>query len=120
MMRRPLSVALVVVASLSVAAAPAQAAPVTSSPKAQFRSFACDNGATYDAAFIGVAPGNFLLINTSSVFVLKVFTLIWPSGKQKTYNYGLPGFTDKPLLTCSYVDPQGLLNVFSGFITPQA
>ena len=76
--------------------------------------------ATYDAAFIGVAPGNFLLGNTSSVFVLKVFSLIWPSGEQKTYNYGLPGFTDKPLLTCSYVDPQGLLNVFSGFITPRA
>ena len=101
---------------------PAGADPGTSgnNPQVQYRTFSCDDGNTYSAGFVGVAPGNFFLVGTTSMFVLKVFTEYLPSGEVKTFNYGIPGFDWSELITCSYTDPAGIRNVFSGFITPRS
>lgn len=122
MMRRLLrvSVGLFVLALASVTTLPvASADPGANNPKVQYRTFSCDNGKTYDGGFVGVAPGNFFLIDSTSIFAIKVFTEIFPSGGSETFNYGIPGFDQSTLITCSYTDPQGVFNVFSGFITPR-
>jgi hypothetical protein len=51
---------------------------------------------------------------TTSVFALKDFTTISPSGAIQTYNYGIRGFDLGALITCSYTDPQGAYNIFFG------
>jgi hypothetical protein len=114
---------LVLAGGLSVlSVASAGADPGGSNPKAQHRSFSCDDGNTYSAGFVGVAPGNFYLDGTTSMFVLKVFTEYTAPGGEliATFNYGIPGFDPSELITCSYSDPAGIYNVFSGFITPRA
>jgi hypothetical protein len=100
--------------------APATADPGSNNPQVQYRTFSCDNGNTYDAGFVGVAPGNFFLVDSTSVFAIKVFTEFLPSGEVKTFNYGIPGFDSSTLVTCSYTDPQGTLDIFSGFLTPKS
>ena len=54
------------------------------------------------------------------MFAIKVFTEYFPEGGSKTFNYGIPGFDPGTLVTCSYTDPLGVLNVFSGFFTPRS
>jgi hypothetical protein len=54
------------------------------------------------------------------MFAIKVFTEVFPSGEVKTFNYGIPGFDPSSLVTCSYTDPQGVFNIFSGFLTPRS
>lgn len=123
MMRRLLrgGVGLFVLALTSMTIVPlASADPGANNPKVQYRTFGCDNGQTYKAAFVGVAPGNFLLVDSTDIFAIKVFTEIFPDGTTKTFNYGIPGFDPSSLITCSYTDPQGIENVFSGFITPRS
>jgi hypothetical protein len=104
---------------LGVTAASASADPGSNNPQVQYRTFTCDNGNTYNAGFVGVAPGNFFLVDSTSMFAIKVFTEVFPSGEVKTFNYGIPGFDPSSLITCSYTDPQGVFNIFSGFITPR-
>jgi hypothetical protein len=119
-MRRLVLLLAVVGGVFGFAVASASADPGANNPIVQYRSFSCDNGATYRAGFVGVAPGNFFLVDTTSVFVLKVFTEIFPDGTTETFNYGIPGFDPGSLVTCSYTDPQGVRNVFSGFLTPRS
>jgi hypothetical protein len=104
-MRRLVLLLAIVGVVFGFAVASASADPGHANPKAQYRTFSCDNGSTYDAGFVGVAPGNFFLVGTTSVFVLKVFTEIFPDGTTKTFNYGIPGFDPSSLVTCSYTDP---------------
>ncbi len=101
-------------------AAAASADPGSNNPIVQYRTFSCDNGNTYNAGFVGVAPGNFFLVDSTSMFAIKVFTEIFPDGTVKTFNYGIPGFDPGSLLTCSYTDPQGVFNIFQGFLTPRS
>jgi hypothetical protein len=103
-----------------LAAASASGNPGSNNKQVQYRRFSCDNGNTYNAGFVGVAPGNFFLVDSTSVFAIKVFTEVFPSGEVKTFNYGISGFDLSTLVTCSYVDPQGILNIFSGFLTPRS
>lgn len=111
---------LVIAGALCAVVVPAaNADPGSNNPVVQYRTFSCDDGSTYNAGFVGVAPGNFFLVNSTSMFALKVFTEIFPDGTVKTFNYGIPGFDPSSLVTCSYTDPQGVFNVFSGFFTPR-
>jgi hypothetical protein len=119
MNRLVLALALVGVL-LGFGAAAVSADPGSNNPKAQYRTFSCDDENTYSAGYVGVAPGNFFLVGTTSMFVLKVFTEYLPSGEVKTFNYGIPGFDPSELITCSYTDPAGTYNVFSGFVTPRS
>jgi hypothetical protein len=105
---------------LGFTAASASADPGSNNPQVQYRTFSCDNGNTYSAGFVGVAPGNFFLVDSTSVFAIKVFTEVFPSGEVKTFNYGIPGFDPSSLVTCQYTDPQGVFNIFSGFLTPRS
>lgn len=105
---------------LGSTAAAASADPGSNNPIVQYRTFSCDNGNTYNVGFVGVASGNFFLVDSTSVFAIKVFTEIFPDGTVKTFNYGIPGFDPSSLLTCSYTDPQGVLNIFEGFLTPSS
>jgi len=105
---------------LGVAAASADADPGSSNPKAQYRTFSCDDGNTYNGGFVGFASGSFFVIDSTTVFAIKVFTEYFPGGGSKTSNYGIPGFDPGSLVTCSYTDPEGVLNVFSGFFTPRS
>jgi len=107
-------------ALMAFTAASASADPGSNNPQVQYRTFSCDNGNTYDAGFVGVAPGNFFLVDSTSMFVLKVFTEILPDGTIKTFNYGIPGFDPSSLVTCSYTDPEGIFNIFQGFLTPRS
>jgi hypothetical protein len=124
MIRRLLGVTFLAAALASVIALPvASADPGISNPKVQYRTFSCDNGVTYtNAVFVGFASGSFLLSDSTSVFAIKVFTEYTSPGGDviATFNYGLPGFDPSELLTCSYTDPAGIYNVFSGFITPSS
>jgi hypothetical protein len=119
MNRLALSLVLLVV-FFGVMVAAATADPGGNNPQVQYRTFSCDNHVTYSAGFVGMAPGNFFLVDSTSMFVLKVFTEIFPDGTVKTFNYGIPGFDPSSLLTCSYTDPQGVLNIFQGFLTPRS
>ena len=98
-------------------AASAGADPGANNPVAQYRTFSCTNGKSYSAVFAGPSA-SFLLTDRTSVFAIKVFTEILPSGDAKTFNYGIGGFDASSLLTCSYTDPEGVFNVFQGFLTP--
>jgi hypothetical protein len=98
---------------------PAKADPGGNNPKVQYRTFSCDDGNRYDAGFVGPSA-SFFIVDSTSVFAIKIFTEIFPDGTVKTFNYGIRGFDPSTLLTCSYTDPQGVLNVFSGFITPSS
>jgi hypothetical protein len=113
---------VVVLASglFGLAVASASADPGSNNPIVQYRTFSCDDGKTYSAGFVGVAPGNFFLVASTSMFEIKVFTEIFPDGTVKTFNYGIPGFEGSSLLTCSYTDPQGVFNIFQGFLTPRS
>lgn len=120
-MRRILAAAIIA-ASLSIAigAPTVSADPGAANPKVQYRSFTCDDGGTYDGAFVGFNSGNFFIVDSTSVFAFKVITLYYPSGDVASYNYGLPGFDPSSLITCWYTDPQGVFTVFSGWFTPRA
>ena len=115
------SVALAAMGSalaLGVIAGPAGAAPTNS--KNAFAGMAmCDNGQSYSAGFVGPSA-SFFLVDSTSKFVMKIFTEIFPDGTSKTFNYGIKGFDSKSLLTCSYTDPQGVFNIFQGFLTPRS
>lgn len=102
---------------LSVAVAAASADPGSNNPNVQYRTFSCDNGNSYNAGFVGPSA-SFFLTDSTSMFVIKVFTEYFPSGGSKTFNYGINGFDQGSLLTCWYTDPQGVYNVFQGFFTP--
>jgi hypothetical protein len=113
-------IALTATLATTVAVAPAD--PGSSNPKAQYRTFSCDNGVTYsNAVFVGFASGSFLLSDSTDVFAIKVFSEYTAPGGEliATFNYGIPGFDSSSLITCSYTDPEGIYNVFSGFITPR-
>jgi hypothetical protein len=102
--------------ALTVASASANAG---SSPQAQYRTFTCDNGnttTTYTGGFVGFAAANFFIVGTTDTFAIKVFTGFLLSGP-KTFYTGIQGYPG-PLVTCSYTDPKGIFNVFSGFFTP--
>jgi len=103
--------------------ASASADPGGNNPQVQYRTFSCDNGITYyNAVFVGFASGSFLLSDSTNVFAVKVFTEYTSPGGEviATFNYGIPGFDPSELITCSYTDPEGIYNVFSGFITPRS
>lgn len=117
-MKRLLTTGLLAVAVVTGTSTPAMADPGAANPQVQYRTFSCDNGATYDVAFVGPSA-SFLIQGSTSIFAIKVFTEYFPSGEVKTFNFGVAGFEPSSLLTCSYTDPQGVLNVFSGFITPR-
>jgi len=89
-----------------------------SSPQVQYRTFSCDNGNTYSGGFVGFASADFFVGGTTNTFAIKVFTEFLPSGP-KTFYTGIQGYPG-PLVTCSYTDPQGIFNIFSGFFTPSA
>jgi hypothetical protein len=119
-MRRGLVLLVFLVGDLvAFSAMSASADPGNHSPQQQDRTFSCDNGNTYSAGFVGSSSGSFFIVDSTSEFVLKVFTEYFPDGTVKTFNYGYPGFDPSTLVTCSYTDPQGVLNVFSGFFTPR-
>jgi hypothetical protein len=105
-------------ASMAFTIASASADPGTSgnSPQVQYRTFTCDNGQTYSGGFVGFAAADFFINGTTSTFAIKIFTEFLPSGPVTFYT-GIQGYPG-PLVTCSYTDPQGILNVFSGFFTP--
>jgi hypothetical protein len=103
---------------LGVTATTAGADPGSNNPNAQYRTFFCDDGNSYDAGFVGPSA-SFFLTDSTSKFVMKIFTEYFPGGGSKTFNYGINGFDQKSLLTCWYTDPQGVYNLFQGFITPR-
>jgi hypothetical protein len=115
-------IVLLVLAGVLVAftVASASADPGSNNPQVQYRTFSCDNDKTYSAGFVGVGPGSFFLVDSTSVFAIKVFTEYFPEGGSKTFNYGINGFDLSTLVTCSYTDPQGVLNIFAGFFTPSS
>jgi hypothetical protein len=109
---------LLVVASALVAppVASASADPASNNPQVQYRTFTCDNGSTYSGGFVGFASADFFIVDSTTTFAIKVFTEYLPSGPMTFYT-GIQGYPG-PLVTCSYTDPRGILNVFSGFLTP--
>ena len=119
-MKRVVVVLVLVGVVFGLTVASASADPGSNNKNVQYRTFSCDNGNTYNAGFVGVAPGNFFLVGSTSMFALKVFTEIFPDGTTKTFNYGIPGFDPSSLLTCWYTDPQGVFNIFQGFLTPRS
>jgi hypothetical protein len=104
---------------LGVTAATASADPGNNNPNAQYRTFYCDDGDSHNAGFVG-ASASFFLTDSTSMFVLKIFTEYFPTGGSKTFNYGIKGFDPSTLFTCWYTDPQGVYNLFQGFITPRS
>src|SRR5215207_391205 len=120
MMKRLLGIGLLALVLATVIAVPVAADPGSNNPQVQYRTFSCDNGQTYTAGFVGFASGDFFLVDSTSTFAIKVFTEYFPGGGSQTFNYGYPGFDSSSLITCSYADPQGVLNVFSGFFTPRS
>jgi hypothetical protein len=120
-MRRLLGIGLLALILTAVGTVPAASAdPGSNNPQVQYRTFSCDNGQTYTAGFVGFASGNFFLVDSTSTFAIKEFTEYFPSGGSQTFNYGYPGFDSSSLVTCSYTDAEGVLNVFSGFFTPRS
>jgi hypothetical protein len=96
--------------------AAARAEPGANNPQVQYRTFSCDDGNTYSGGFVGSASADFFLVGSTNTFAIKVFTEYLPSGP-KTFYTGIQGYPG-PLITCTYTDPQGIFNVFSGFFTP--
>lgn len=115
-MKRFLLLVVFVSALIAFTVASAAADPGSSNPQVQYRTFTCDNGNTYSGGFVGFASADFFIAGTTSTFAIKVFTEFLPSGP-KTFYTGIQGYPG-PLVTCSYTDPQGIFNVFSGFFTP--
>jgi hypothetical protein len=105
---------------LAFSVASASADPGSNNANVQYRTFSCDDGNTYSAGFVSPVSGSFFLVDSTTVFAIKVFTEIFPSGEVKTFNYGIPGFDPSTLVTCWYTDPQGVFNVFSGWFTPRS
>jgi hypothetical protein len=103
-------------ALLAFTIASASADPGSANPRVQYRTFTCDNGNTYSGGFVGMAPADFFIVGTTDTFAIKIFTEFLPSGP-KTFYTGIQGYPG-PLVTCSYTDPQGIFNIFSGFLTP--
>jgi hypothetical protein len=124
MLKRLAAITLIALTTaLATPLAVASADPGSSNPKTQYRTFSCDNGITYtNAVFVGFASGSFLLSDSTDVFAIKVFSEYTAPGGEliATFNYGIPGFDPSSLITCSYTDPAGIYNVFSGFITPRS
>jgi hypothetical protein len=118
-MRRLVLLLLLAGVFFGFSGASAGADPGSTNPQVQYRTFSCDNGNTYNAGYIGLASGSFFIIDSTNEFAIKVFTEYFPDGTVKTFNYGYPGFDQSTLVTCSYTDPQGVYNVFSGFFTPR-
>jgi hypothetical protein len=110
---------LAAAAAFATVTSGAVADPAPNNPQVQYRSFTCDDGRTYDGGFVSGSSGTFFLVTTTRTFAIKVFTEIFPSGEVKTFNYGVAGFADKQLLTCTYTDPAGVRNIFLGFLTPR-
>jgi hypothetical protein len=104
-------------ALMAFAVASASADPRTSgnNPQVQYRTFTCDNDQTYSGGFVGFAAADFFINGTTRTFAIKVFTVF--TSPQQTFYTGIQGYPG-PLITCSYTDPQGIFNVFSGFFTP--
>jgi hypothetical protein len=104
-------------ALMAFAVASASADPGTSgnNPQVQYRTFTCDNDQTYSGGFVGFAAADFFINGTTRTFAIKVFTVF--TSPQQTFYTGIQGYPG-PLITCSYTDPQGIFNVFSGFFTP--
>jgi hypothetical protein len=121
MMRLLLGIGLIALVLTAVVAVPvASADPGSNNPQVQYRTFSCDNGQTYQAGFVSPVSGNFFLVDSTNTFAIKVFTEYFPGGGSETFNYGYRGFDPSSLVTCSYTDPEGVLNVFSGFFTPRS
>lgn len=106
------------ITALAVSAGPAAADPGPNNPNAQYRTFTCDDGNAYNGGYVGPGGARFFLVDSTSVFAVKIFTEFFPNGSTKTFNLGINGVGHGPLITCSYTDPQGVFNIFSGFITP--
>ncbi len=115
-MRRFLFLLVVAGALVAPTVASASADPGSNNPQVQYRTFTCDNGNTYSGGFVGFASADFFIVDSTTTFAIKVFTEYLPSGPVTFYT-GIQGYPG-PLVTCSYTDPQGILNVFSGFLTP--
>ncbi len=115
-MRRFLFLLVVTGALVAPPVASAGADPGSNNPQVQYRTFTCDNGNTYSGGFVGFASADFFIVDSTTTFAIKVFTEYLPSGPVTFYT-GIQGYPG-PLVTCSYTDPQGILNVFSGFLTP--
>ena len=115
-MRRFLFLLVVGGALVAPTVASASADPGSNNPQVQYRTFTCDNGNTYSGGFVGFASADFFIVDSTTTFAIKVFTEYLPSGPVTFYT-GIQGYPG-PLVTCSYTDPQGILNVFSGFLTP--
>jgi hypothetical protein len=116
-MKRLVLLLIVAGALMAFAVASTSANPGTSgnNPQVQYRTFTCDNGQTYSGGFVGFAAADFFINGTTSTFAIKVFTEF--TSPPKTFYTGIQGYPG-PLITCSYTDPQGIFNVFSGFFTP--
>jgi hypothetical protein len=110
---------LVIACALMAFTTASASADAGSSSKVQYRTFSCDNGNTYTGGFVGFAAADFFIVGTTETFAIKVFTEFLPSGP-KTFYTGVSGFNPSTLVTCSYTDPQGIFNVFSGFLTPRS
>lgn len=109
----------VVAGALIAATAASASADAGSSTQAQYRTFTCDNGNTYTGGFVGIAAADFFIVGTNETFAIKIFTEFLPSGP-KTFYTGINGFDASTLITCSYTDPQGIFNIFSGFLTARS
>jgi hypothetical protein len=104
---------------LAFTVASASANPGSNNPQVQYRTFSCDDGNTYSGGFVGFASADFFIIGSTSTFAIKIFTEFLPSGPLTFYT-GISGFDPGTLVTCSYTDPQGIFNIFSGFLTPRS
>jgi hypothetical protein len=113
----PLLVLASVLMALMVTSASAD--PGSNNPQVQYRTFTCDNGQTYSGGFVGFAAADFFIDGSTSTFAIKIFTEFLPSGP-KTFYTGISGFDPSTLVTCTYTDPQGIFNIFSGFLTPRS
>jgi hypothetical protein len=117
-MRRFVFLLVAAAALMALTVAPASADPGSNNPQVQYRTFTCDNGNTYSGGFVGIAPADFFIDGSTNTFAIKVFTEFLPSGPETFYT-GIQGYPG-PLVTCSYTDPEGIFNVFSGFFTPKS
>jgi hypothetical protein len=121
-MKRLLGIGLLALVLTTVIAVPvASADPGSNNPKVQYRTIDCDNGFSYDVGFVSPVSGTFFLVDSTNTFAIKEFTVdpFGEFGEPQTFNYGINGFDPSSLLTCSYTDPEGVFNLFSGFITPR-
>jgi hypothetical protein len=103
--------------AFTVASATADPGTSGKNPQVQYRTFTCDNGQIYSGGFVGFAAADFFINGTTSTFAIKVFTVF--TSPPKTFYTGIQGYPG-PLITCSYTDPQGIFNSFSGFLTPHS